>query len=53
LPEAGKIQLPTRPGETVFVFLMQGDAKIGGRRSPRNPPFCFGEGDYIEGIGSA
>lgn len=41
------IDLETRPGENVFVFLIVGDAVIDGQTIPEKTAVLFGEGDGI------
>ncbi|MFA5449128.1 MAG: pirin family protein [Clostridia bacterium] len=47
--EAGKsITLPTAQGETVFIFLMRGEAVIDNKNIPQKTAVLFGEGSAIE-----
>ena len=39
--------IPTKPDETVFVFLIEGDGEINGRRVSSKTAVLFGEGDHI------
>ena len=47
LPKGGEITLPTRDGETVFIFLIEGGAVIGGAGVPEKTAVLFGPGDGI------
>jgi len=47
LPCGESITLPTIPGETVFIFLIEGDAVIDGQTIPSKSAVLFGSGDYI------
>lgn len=47
LPPGEEMVLPAIPGETVFVFLLEGDADIGGRRIPVKTAVLFGEGEVV------
>ncbi len=47
LPTGEEIVLPAIPGENVFVFLLEGDAGIAGRRIPAKTAVLFGEGDAV------
>lgn len=47
--EAGKaITIPTKPGENVFIFSVQGDVVIDGKSYAEKTAVLFGEGDAIE-----
>lgn len=48
LARGENIRLDTKPDETVFVFLLLGDADIGGQTVAEKSAVLFGEGDYIE-----
>ena len=41
-------QIPTKPEDNVFVFLVDGDAVIGGKRIPAKTAVLFGPGDSIK-----
>lgn len=41
------VDIPTIPGETAFVFLIEGDAIIDDRRIASKTAVLFGEGDHI------
>lgn len=47
LSAGGKIELPTKPEETVFVFLIEGDGVIDDRQVPSKSAVLFGKGDTI------
>lgn len=47
LSAEGRIELPTAAEETVFVFLIEGDAVINGRQIPSKTAVLFGTGDSI------
>ncbi|MGE4353769.1 MAG: pirin family protein [Oscillospiraceae bacterium] len=47
LPKNEAIKLATKPDETVFVFLIEGDAAINGQSVSSKTAVLFGEGDYI------
>lgn len=47
LPKAERIELATKPEETVFVFLIQGGAIINGRSVDEKSAVLFEKGDYI------
>lgn len=47
VPQGEEIQLPTEPGETVFIFLIQGDALIGGQAIPSKTAVLFDKGDFV------
>lgn len=47
LSAGGKIELPTKPEETVFVFLIEGDGIIDDRQVPSKSAVLFGKGDTI------
>ncbi|MDD3212256.1 MAG: pirin family protein [Eubacteriales bacterium] len=47
LPGGEEVELPTQPEETVFVFLIEGNATIGGQPIPEKTAVLFGEGDSI------
>lgn len=47
LAAGGKIELPTKPEETVFVFLIEGDGVIDDRRVPSKSAVLFGKGDSV------
>lgn len=43
----GEIEIPTKPDEKVFIFLMEGDAVIDGQLILSKTAVLFGEGDSI------
>lgn len=43
----GEIEIPTKPDEKVFIFLMEGDAVINGQLILSKTAVLFGEGDSI------
>ncbi len=47
LSEGGKIELPTKKDETVFVFLIEGNAVIDGQLILSKSAVLFEEGDYL------
>ncbi len=47
LEKGGEIDIPTAPDETAFVFLLEGDAQIGGSLIPVKSAVLFGKGDFI------
>lgn len=47
LPKGERVTLDTKKDETVFVFLLQGDAEIGGQLIAEKSAVLFGAGDYI------
>lgn len=47
LSAEGEIELPTAAKETVFVFLIEGDAVINGQQIPAKTAVLFGPGDSI------
>lgn len=47
LSAGGKIELPTKPEETVFVFLIEGNGVIDDRQVPSKSAVLFGKGDTI------
>jgi redox-sensitive bicupin YhaK (pirin superfamily) len=47
LPAGGKIDIATKSGETVFVFLIEGDGAIGGEDIEEKTAVLFDEGDFI------
>lgn len=47
LPESGAITLPAKPDETVFVFLIEGDALIENNVIPEKTAVLFGEGEAL------
>ncbi len=47
LPRGQEVEIPTNPQETVFVFLIQGDAVINGQRISSKTAVLFGKGDYL------
>lgn len=47
LPKGEEIEIMTQPDETVFLFLIQGDAMIGGQSILSKTAVLFGMGDYI------
>lgn len=47
LSAGGKIELPTKPEETVFVFLIEGDGIIDDRQVPSKSAVLFGKGDTV------
>ncbi|HPJ02618.1 MAG TPA: pirin family protein [Candidatus Limiplasma sp.] len=48
LPKGESIKLDTKAGETVFVFLLKGDAQIGGQAVAEKSAVLFGDGDYVQ-----
>jgi redox-sensitive bicupin YhaK (pirin superfamily) len=46
------ISIPTKPAENVFVFLIEGDAEIGGGTVKEKAAVLFGEGSLIK-VGAA
>ena len=47
LPKGEEIDIPTQPDETVFVFLIEGDAMINRQSILSKTAVLFGNGDYI------
>lgn len=47
LPEGESVTLDTAPGETVFVFLIEGNARIGGQTVAEKSAVLFGAGDTV------
>ena len=47
LTAGGEISIPTKPDETVFVFLIDNDAMINGQEVASNSAVLFGEGGFI------
>ncbi len=47
LPRGQSISLETKPDETVFIFLIQGDAAVNDQPVPVKTAVLFGEGDFI------
>ncbi|MCR6546070.1 pirin family protein [Dehalobacterium formicoaceticum] len=47
LAKGGRIQIPTKSDETVFVFLIEGDGVINEETVLSKTAVLFGEGDYI------
>ncbi len=47
LPKGESVTLDTKPGETVFVFLIEGNAQIGGQTIPEKSAALFGSGDAV------
>ncbi len=47
LSKGGEVQLPTPPEETVFVFLIEGGAVVGGQEIDEKSAVLFGNGDSI------
>ncbi|MCE5342034.1 MAG: pirin family protein [Eubacteriales bacterium] len=47
LSAGGTIDIPTKPDETVFVFLIEGDAVFGGETVPVKTAVLFGVGDSV------
>ena len=47
LLQGGNIELPAPPEENAFLFLMEGDAVIGGSTIPAKSAVLFGEGDTV------
>ncbi|MDR2140812.1 MAG: pirin family protein [Deltaproteobacteria bacterium] len=43
-----KVTIPTKPEETVFIFLILGDATIGGQKYEEKTAVLFGPGQEIE-----
>ena len=48
LPKGESVKLDTKAGETVFVFLLKGDAQISGQAVAEKSAVLFGDGDYIQ-----
>lgn len=49
LIEPGKeIKIPTKKGETVFIFSLVGDVKIAGQSYREKSAILFGDGDFIK-----
>ena len=48
LPKGEGVCLDTKPDETVFVFLIEGDATVNGQTIAEKSAVLFGQGDYIE-----
>ena len=48
LPKGESVKLDIKAGETVFVFLLKGDAQIGGQAIAEKSAVLFGDGDYIQ-----
>ena len=48
LPKGERMSLDTKPDETVFVFLLEGDAVINAQTIAAKSAVLFGQGDYIE-----
>lgn len=44
----GKVRIPTPAGETVFVFLMEGEGKVNGKTYEEKSALLFSDGDFIE-----
>ncbi len=47
LSEGGNIEIPTNPDETVFVFLIEGNAFVNDQSVLSKSAVLFGSGDYI------
>lgn len=47
LPKNEEINIVTKPDETVFIFLIDGDGAINGQAVPTKTAVLFEEGDYI------
>ena len=47
LPQGEAITIPTPADETVFVFLIDGNAVIGGKQIPSKTAVLFDSGDFI------
>ncbi|MDR1691014.1 MAG: pirin family protein [Candidatus Methanoplasma sp.] len=47
LKKGSTIKIDTKPSENVFVFLVEGDAVIGGETIPEKTAVLFGKGDHI------
>ncbi len=47
LPAGEELELSTKPEETVFVFLIEGDGAVYGRGIPEKTAVLFGKGDSI------
>jgi len=43
-----KIQIPTPQGETVFIFLLEGEGKIGDTQYQEKSAILLGDGDFTE-----
>ena len=48
LPKGESVTLDTKPGETVFVFLIEGNAQIDGQTITEKSAVLFGEGDAVK-----
>ena len=48
LTDGAKIEIPAKQDETVFVFLIEGDAMIEDQHIPQATAVLFGDGDSIE-----
>ena len=48
LKPGGTIEIPTAPGETAFVFLIEGDGVVCGKSLPEKTTALFGDGDTID-----
>lgn len=46
LPKGGEITIPTSADETLFVFLIDGDAVVSGQAIPSKTAVLFGTGDF-------
>ncbi|MGI5898743.1 MAG: pirin family protein [Christensenellales bacterium] len=53
MEKGGSIDIPTTPEETVFVFLLEGDAFINGQEIPEKTAVLFGQGEFISVASSA
>lgn len=48
LPKGESLELDTQPDETVFVFLLEGDAEINGQTITEKSAVLFGDGDTVQ-----
>ena len=48
LNPGAEIKIPTKPEETVFIFLLEGDAEIVGDHYQEKSAILFGAGDHIK-----
>jgi len=44
----GKVRIPTPEGETVFVFLMEGEGRVDGKTYEEKSALLFSDGDFAE-----
>lgn len=47
LAKGGEIEIPTKSDETVFIFLIEGDAEVNEQHIPTKTAVLFGEGDSV------